>query len=183
MSTADLPTGDELAPILDGYDDDLLAAYVRGLLEHFEMQPASLDPYSATTRSDFSDAMIQDLLVAANAGNVSPLIQFAYRGIVDAAKDVWLEARESGIETNDDDNIGDAILFALGAALNAEQAARAEEEPIERHHGRLYGLLRRFRAGAGVIPSPSQAGFVRPPGFGVDYLDPQEHERGSEGER
>ena len=125
--------------------------------------------------------MVQDTIVAAQGGNVSPLIQFAYRGIVDVAKDVWLAARESAIETNDEDNIGDAILFALGAAIDSEHAEQGEEEPTERDHGRLYGLLRRFRAWAGVIPSPSQTGFVRPPGSRVDYLDPQERERGTEG--
>jgi hypothetical protein len=54
MTGTELPTGDELVPHLDGYDDDLLAAYVRGLLEHFELKPASLDPYDPTTLSDFA---------------------------------------------------------------------------------------------------------------------------------
>lgn len=180
MTGTELPTGDELVPHLDGYDDDLLAAYVRGLLEHFEMRASSLDPYDATTLSDFSDMMVQDVIVAANGGNVSPLIQFAYRGIVDVAKDVWLAARESAIETNDEDSIGDAILFALGAAIDADHAAEAEEQPTERDHGRLYSLLRRFRAWAGVIPSPSPPGFIRPPGSSVDYLDPERAGRDSE---
>jgi hypothetical protein len=39
--------------IPDGFDDDLLAAYVRGLLEHFELKAASLDPYNAITLSPF----------------------------------------------------------------------------------------------------------------------------------
>ena len=55
MTGAELPTGDELVPHLDGFDDDLLAAYVRGLLEHFELKASSLDPYDATTLSDFAD--------------------------------------------------------------------------------------------------------------------------------
>lgn len=41
-ATADLPTGDELASILDAYDDQLLAADVRGLLEQCDIKPASL---------------------------------------------------------------------------------------------------------------------------------------------
>jgi hypothetical protein len=90
--------------------------------------------------------MVQDLIVAAKGGNVSSLIQFAHHGIVDVAKDVWLESRESGIETNDSDDVGDPFLFALGAAIDADQVGPAEEEPAERHHGRLYGLLSRWRA-------------------------------------
>lgn len=171
MTGTELPTGDELVPHLDSYDDDLLTAYVRGLLEHFEMQPASLDPYDGTRLSDFADAMTQDLLVAANGGNVSPLIQFAYRGVLDVARDAWLEARESSIETNDSDDIGDAILFALGAGLNADQAAREAEAPAEPRRRRLYGLLRRFRACGQVIASPSERRLVRPPGFGVESLE------------
>jgi hypothetical protein len=59
-------------PHLDGFDDDLLAAYVRGLLEHFELKAANLDPYDATTLSDFSEMMVQDVVVAANGGNIHP---------------------------------------------------------------------------------------------------------------
>jgi hypothetical protein len=61
MTAAELPIGDELVLNLDGYDDDRLAAYVRGLLEHFELKASSLDPYDATTLSDFSDMMVQDV--------------------------------------------------------------------------------------------------------------------------
>jgi hypothetical protein len=173
MTGTELPTGDELVPHLDGYDDDLLAAYVRGLLEHFEMKPAGLDPYQSQTLVDFAELMVQDVIVAAQNGNHSPLIQFAYRGIVDVAKDVWLEARESGIETNDSDDIGDAILFALRGAIDADQAEQGEEEPTERDHGRLYGLLSRFWRRGRVIPSPSDSRIVRAPESGVDYLDPE----------
>jgi hypothetical protein len=60
--------------------------------------------------ADFADVMSQDLIVAAQGGNPSPLIQYAYRG-VDVAKDVWLAACQSTIETNDEDSIGEAILF------------------------------------------------------------------------
>jgi hypothetical protein len=76
-----------------------LAAYARGLLEHFDMKPAGLDPYHPETLVDFSDVMVQDLIVAAEGGNVSPLVHFAYRGILHVATDIWLEARESCIET------------------------------------------------------------------------------------
>ena len=58
---------------------------------------------------------------------------------------------------------------------------QAVEVPTERNHGRLYGLLRRFRAWAGVILSTSEPGFVRALGSAWTTLDPERADRDTEG--
>jgi hypothetical protein len=42
VTAAELPTRDALLTLLEEYDDDLLAAYERGLLERVNMTPAGV---------------------------------------------------------------------------------------------------------------------------------------------